>query len=115
MINQFNNIELYRHYLFFEYLKKKFPPDGVEKIDVSDLVDLESLNLDVKGKVSISLEEENTILDPNNPRIIYASTWKVKRTPYSLESGGPGSGLWKSTDGGDSWEEVTRKKGLPEG
>ena len=67
MINQFNNIELYRHYLFFEYLKKKFPPDGVEKIDVSDLVDLESLNLDVKGKVSISLEEENTVLDPNNP------------------------------------------------
>jgi len=67
MINQFNNIELYRHYLFFEYLKKKFPPDGVERIDVSDLVDLESLNLDVKGKVSISLEEENTILDPNNP------------------------------------------------
>ncbi len=55
------------------------------------------------------------ILDPNNPRIIYASTWRVKRTPYSLESGGPGSGLWKSTDGGDSWEEVTRKKGLPEG
>ena len=35
MINQFNNIELYRHYLFFEYLKKKFPPDGVERIDVS--------------------------------------------------------------------------------
>ena len=67
MINQFNNIELYRHYLFFEYLKKKFPPDGVEKIDVSDLVDLESLNIDVKGKVSISLEEENTVLDPNNP------------------------------------------------
>mgnify|MGYP001238527535 FL=1 len=55
------------------------------------------------------------ILDPNNPRIIYASTWRIKRTPYSLESGGEGSGLWKSTDGGDSWEEVTRNKGLPEG
>ena len=67
MINQFDNVELYRHYLFFEYLKKKFPPDGVEKIDVSDLVDLESLNVVVKGKVSISLEEENTVLDPNNP------------------------------------------------
>ena len=67
MINQFNNKELYRYYLFFEYLKKKFPPEGVQRIDVSDLVDLESLNLDVRGKVSISLEEEKTILDPNNP------------------------------------------------
>lgn len=53
------------------------------------------------------------ILDPNNPRIMYASTWRIKRTPYSLESGGPGSGLWKSTDGGDSWKEITKNKGLP--
>ena len=67
MIYQFNNEELYRHYLFFEYLKKKFPPDGVERIDVSDLVDLESLNIDVKGNLSIALEEEDTVLEPNNP------------------------------------------------
>ena len=67
MINQFDNVELYRYYLFFEYLRKKFPPDGVEKIDVSDLVDLESLNLDIKGQINISLEDEDTVLDPNNP------------------------------------------------
>jgi photosystem II stability/assembly factor-like uncharacterized protein len=55
------------------------------------------------------------VLDPNNPRILYASTWKVRRTPYSLESGGAGSGLWKSTDGGDTWKEITRARGLPTG
>ena len=67
MINQFDNVELYRYYLFFEYLKKKFPLDGVEKIDVSDLVDIESLNLDIKGQINISLEDGDTVLDPNNP------------------------------------------------
>jgi photosystem II stability/assembly factor-like uncharacterized protein len=55
------------------------------------------------------------ILDPNNPRILYASTWRVKRTPYRLESGGPGSGLWKSTDSGDTWKELTKSPGLPQG
>ena len=55
------------------------------------------------------------ILDPNNPRIIYASTWRIRRTPYSLESGGEGSALWKSTDGGDHWEELTNHPGMPKG
>ncbi len=54
-------------------------------------------------------------MDPSNPRVLYASTWKIRRTPYSLESGGEGSGLWKTTDGGDTWKEITGKKGLPKG
>ena len=55
------------------------------------------------------------ILDPNNARVIYASTWRIRRTPYSLESGGEGSDLWKSTDGGDTWKKITANKGLPTG
>ena len=65
MVHQFDNIELEKHYIFFEYLRKKFPVDGNERIDVSDLVDLESLNLDIKGKLNISLEDEDTFFDPN--------------------------------------------------
>jgi len=65
MVHQFDNIELEKHYVFFEYLRKKFPIDGLKRIDVSDLVDLDSLNLDIKGKLNISLENEDTIFDPN--------------------------------------------------
>jgi photosystem II stability/assembly factor-like uncharacterized protein len=55
------------------------------------------------------------ILDPSNPNVIYAGFWEVFRTPYSLESGGQGSGLFKSTDGGDTWNEITRNPGMPKG
>ncbi|MED5462013.1 MAG: glycosyl hydrolase, partial [Pseudomonadota bacterium] len=54
-------------------------------------------------------------MDPTNPRILYASFWRVLRTPYSLESGGEGSSLWKSADGGDNWVRLSRNDGLPEG
>jgi photosystem II stability/assembly factor-like uncharacterized protein len=55
------------------------------------------------------------VIDPNNYRVLYASTWRVRRTPYSLASGGEGSGLWKSTDEGTTWKEITSNKGLPSG
>lgn len=53
-------------------------------------------------------------VDPANPRILYAATWQVFRTPWSLSSGGTGSGLWKSTDAGDSWTRLAGE-GLPKG
>lgn len=53
------------------------------------------------------------LLDPNNPRILYASTWNVRRTPYSLSSGGDGSALWKSTDSGETWKEISKNEGFP--
>lgn len=55
------------------------------------------------------------VLDPSNPRILYASTWRVRRTPWGLESGGTGSNLWKSTDGGDTWRKLGAQKGMPAG
>lgn len=53
------------------------------------------------------------VMDPNNPRILYASTWRAKRTPYSLSSGGEGSALWKSTDSGETWSEISKNEGFP--
>jgi photosystem II stability/assembly factor-like uncharacterized protein len=54
------------------------------------------------------------IIDPTNSRIIYASTWNVKRTPYSLSSGGDGSALWKSVDSGNTWKEISLNLGFPD-
>ena len=55
------------------------------------------------------------IMDPNNPRVLYASMWRIRRTPYSLESGGLGSAIWKTTDGGDNWTNISHNEGLPKG
>jgi len=55
------------------------------------------------------------VLDPTNPEIIYAAFWQAWRTPWQLISGGAGSGIFKSTDGGEHWTELTRNPGLPQG
>ena len=54
-------------------------------------------------------------MDPNNPRILFAAIWEAQRSPWDLVSGGPGSGLFKTTDGGESWTEITENPGLPGG
>jgi len=55
------------------------------------------------------------VMEPNNPSVFYAAMWRVKRTPYSMESGGEGSGIYKSTDGGETWTNLSSNKGLPKG
>ena len=64
-------------------------------------------------KVSDDVGAVDLALDPRNPRILFASTWRARRTPWEMVSGGEGSGLWKSADGGDTWTEL--KDGLPAG
>ena len=54
-------------------------------------------------------------LDPQNPRFLYAATWRAQRTPWGFTAGGAGSGLWRSTDGGTTWESLADAPGLPHG
>ncbi len=54
-------------------------------------------------------------IDPNNPRIIYATIWEAYRSFWQISSGGPDSSLYRSLDGGDTWQEIRHNKGLPKG
>ncbi|MFZ9899059.1 MAG: WD40/YVTN/BNR-like repeat-containing protein [Gemmatimonadaceae bacterium] len=54
-------------------------------------------------------------IDRTNPNVMYAALWEAYRKEYQMSSGGAGSGLFKSTDGGETWTEVTRRPGLPSG
>jgi photosystem II stability/assembly factor-like uncharacterized protein len=54
-------------------------------------------------------------LDAKNPDVLYAAMWEAYRITWQMSSGGPGSGLFKSTDGGEHWTEITRNPGLPKG
>ncbi len=63
---------------------------------------------DKAGAVDLSLDE-------TNPRVLYAVVWEAFRSPWQISSGGPDSGLWRSTDGGETWENLTDRPGLPKG
>jgi len=56
----------------------------------------------------------DVVFDPSNPNVLFAALWQARRTPWSLDSGGPGSGLYRSIDGGTTWKEL-KAHGLPEG
>jgi len=56
---------------------------------------------------------DELVIDPNNPQVIYVALWEAYRNAFEMSSGGPGSGIFKSTDGGDHWTEISHNPGLP--
>ncbi len=54
-------------------------------------------------------------MDPNNPRILFAAVWQARRTFWEISGGGPDSGLYRSKDGGDTWDDISNSPGMPEG
>jgi photosystem II stability/assembly factor-like uncharacterized protein len=57
----------------------------------------------------------DVVIDPNNSNNLYAALYQFIRKPWTFESGGPESGIYKSTDGGDTWKEITQNPGMPKG
>ncbi len=55
------------------------------------------------------------VMDPANPQVLYAAAWQAERTPWRLASGGPGSGIYETTDGGAHWTNLSARPGLPPG
>src|SRR6266567_1909322 len=70
-----------------------------------------------KTWTSMGLEKTAAIarlrVHPSNPDVLYAGMWEVSRTPHSLSSGGPGSSLYKPTDGATTWTDISKNAGLP--
>ncbi|HET7564316.1 MAG TPA: glycosyl hydrolase [Gemmatimonadaceae bacterium] len=62
-----------------------------------------------------SVGAEDLVIDPSNSKVLYATFWKASRTSWSMDAGGPGGGIFKSTDGGDHWTDLTRNPGMPKG
>ena len=56
----------------------------------------------------------NLVMDPKNPDVLYAAAWQAYRRPWKLSSGGPGSGIYKTTDGGKHWTNISHSPGLPD-
>jgi photosystem II stability/assembly factor-like uncharacterized protein len=54
-------------------------------------------------------------MDPSNPQVVYAAMWQMSRQHWGFSSGGPGSGIFKTTDGGAHWTNITHRPGLPTG
>ena len=65
--------------------------------------------------VNDSVGATDLVMDPIDPNVLYAAMWRVQRKPWDLISGGAGDGIWKSTDGGDHWTDITHHPGLPAG
>ncbi len=84
------------------------PERGVYKTtDGGETFDLTLFRSEKAGAIDLSV-------DPNNPDILFASTWEAWRKSWGMSSGGPDSGLFRSMDGGESWDEITRNPGLPQ-